>query len=249
VAIQSHPDLRRRSTVTLRGCLIDANRELGVGVGSSDVAIENTVIRSTQPNELRRLGWGIAVQPGDLSAEPSVLSLSRSLLENNRELGLGSSGSEVTLEQTMIRRTTPDAYGVSGMGVHLQDSYETNVPTRALLRQCRIEENHGVGVFVLKSAATLESTLVRSTWPSPRGMFGDGLTVVAAPDAPAHLVAESSHIEDQLRAGVSAFGASIELRRNRGANRCACGNEDERACQVMTTGLTAPSPLDVPPTR
>ncbi|MHB8879241.1 MAG: right-handed parallel beta-helix repeat-containing protein [Myxococcaceae bacterium] len=99
-------------------------------------------------------GSGVAVQAG------ATLTLVRLALERNRSVALQVSdpGTQVTLEDAVLRDTASDAAGGRwGRGVHAQSGARLSVK-RALL-----ERNRDVGVFVAGATAALEDVRIVDT--------------------------------------------------------------------------------------
>ncbi len=266
IALQVDPTSLQRANATIRTSVIDNNRDAGVIVGGSDLTMEATVVRNTQPlSTTKKAGRGVDLQED--TAQHTQATIRGCLVEGNRDLGIFLASSELTLESTIVRGTQPNAFDqTSGRGVDVQYDATTLEPAAATLRGCVVTGNYDVGVFVASSSATIDRTLVSETAPIARdGTFGDGVLVVGwQRDAAATIT--SSRVATSARAGISNFGASITLTSTSlecnaidldgeafgaapyaydlggGGDVCGCAPASQH-CQVLSTMLTAPAPI------
>jgi len=270
-----------RSNVEVRTSVIDQNHDTGLLVGGSDALIEDTVVRGTQPEAADQTGGrGVDVQlacPAGVCdpATRSVATLRRSLIQDNRDVAVYVGGSEVTIEDIVVRATSPRAsdqrFG-RGVGAELACDQNGNCDASAVadvtLRRSLVEQSYGVGVFMRGGSMTVEATTVRQTLAQLfDGIDGDGIAA-AHDDAPTVLSLADVHVEDSARAGVASFGADILLRATRiacatfeldgeeiygraysfedqGGNNCGCPMADAD-CAVVSSGLVPPAPLPAP---
>src|SRR5262249_19538503 len=151
--------------LTLRTSLVENNHDAGLLVGGSDATVEATVVRGTLPSANANGGGGGGivglVQPGT-KARANV-TLRAGLLEPNHEVGVVVSGSDATVEATVVRGTLPGADGMGGRGFEVDDDSFTNERSNVTLRACLVEQNQEVGVAIAGSDATVEATVVRDT--------------------------------------------------------------------------------------
>jgi hypothetical protein len=89
----------------------------------------------------------------------------------NHEIGIAVSGSDATVETTVVRGTLPRPFdGQFGRGIQAQLSCtlagcDPATRANASVRTSVIEDNHEIGLGVGASDATVESTVVRRTAP------------------------------------------------------------------------------------
>ncbi|WP_437501078.1 right-handed parallel beta-helix repeat-containing protein [Sorangium sp. So ce1099] len=168
-----------RAAVSVRACVIEQNHEAGVYVYGSDAAIEATVVRDTQPSADGTRGWGIAVKDSAAAGERAIVSVRGCAIEQNHEVGVLVHGSDAAVEATVVRDTQPSAAGARGWGIGVQDSAAASERATVSVRDCVIEQNHEVGVYVYGSDAAIDASVVRNTRPGADGAGGWGLIVQA----------------------------------------------------------------------
>ena len=110
----SDPVSKTRSNVTLRATVVERSHAIGINVIDSDVVVESTVVRDTQPDAAGALGWGINARR---DVEGASLTLVRSVISRNRELGVLIAGSGAAIEASVIRDTTPNDDAQLGRGL------------------------------------------------------------------------------------------------------------------------------------
>jgi hypothetical protein len=257
---------KERSNLTLRSSLLERNHLSSVTVVGSDATIEAAVIRETLPHTDGRGGRGLEVEDNADTRQRSTVTLRSSLLEKNQDVGVLVSGSDATIEATVVRDTLLDSTRTSGRAISVQDSDLTQEQSTLTLRSSVLERNHEVGVFVLASSATVESTIVRNTLPNLADTGGDGIVV----GPPSTVAITSTHVESNARAGITNFSSAVVLASslvlcNRidldgedtvegspftfdgsRSNLCGCDAPDS-SCPVLSASLSPPS--GIPPTR
>jgi hypothetical protein len=155
---------------------------------------------------------------------PTSITVRRSLLENNGELGAAVSGSAATVEATVVRDTRLTAQGEFGRGMGVQLSSTSGVPSTVLLRGSVIERNHENGVFVGGSELTAEACVVRDTVAAEQGEAGRGVSAqfASAERVASTLILRGSLVERNTEIGVFTSGSpavvdSTVVRHNRPA--------------------------------
>ncbi|WP_437521414.1 right-handed parallel beta-helix repeat-containing protein [Sorangium sp. So ce726] len=170
------PDTQERSNVTLRTSLLDRNHDLGALVSGSDATFEATIVRDTRPASNGGAGYGIEIHNDGDTGERAKMTLRSSVVERNHEIGVLMSGSDTTIEATVVRDTQPGD-DEDGSGIAIQDNGDTRERANVMLRASLVERNHNSGVLVLGSDATVEATVVRDTQPSRKGWRGHGIHI------------------------------------------------------------------------
>lgn len=252
-----------RSTVTVRSSVLSKNRATGAFLSASDVTIESSVVRDTQPEEAAQaFGWGVEVQCSDAGQRANV-TVRASVVARNRALGIYVAGSDATIEGVLVADIQPQASDHDhGLGIQVQLDGATMQRTSATIRSSVVERALDAGILCAASDATIEASIVRGTLPrASDGAFGDGVAV-AAEEGPASATVTASRIEGNARAGVSAFGATAAVGttqlecnafhldketfeasapafEDRGGNVCRCQGA-EIACQVSSSNLAPP---------
>ncbi len=214
VEVHQDPITYERANVTIRASLLLQNHEVGVFASGSDATIESTIVRGTKPNGNDEGGGGIALADA-LGVDPAKherasLMLRSSLLDQNQDFGVSVSGSDVTIESTIVRATRSRSDGMFGRGIGIQHDQATHERARLTLRTSLVEGSHDSGVSVIDSDATIESTTVRNTETDGDGKFGDGISVSSHGNS-ARVIITSTRITANDRAGISNFGANILL--------------------------------------
>jgi len=193
------------SDLVMRRLLLDANRDIGLLVSGSTAMIEELAVLDTQPDAAGYFGRGMTVT-SDLEGIPSDVTLLRSRIAGNREIGLIISGSTAEVEDVVVRDTQPQADGTWGQGAYVDAKMAAS---DVALRRCLIANNYEAGLVVADSTATVEDVVVRDTMVSEAGgLFGDGLVVASeSPSRPAHVLVEASLLARSARAGIACFDA------------------------------------------
>jgi hypothetical protein len=265
IGVQDNPATGARSNLVVKSSLLERNHEVGVFVGGSDATVEATVVRDTLPNAQGFSGHGIGVQLNPATGARSSVVVKSSLLERNHEAGVHVSGSDATVEATVVREAFPDAQGLYGRAVQVQLSPETGAAASALLRASLFERSLEAGIMVVGPAtAEVDACVVRDTRANQRGFLGDGL-VVWSLDGAASAAVTATVIERSDRAAVSSFGATVALGSSllmcqsfdigaepwegqnavfddRGGVLCGCPEATER-CLAKSYALEPPPPV------
>lgn len=184
IQIQNDPATLGHATATVRGSVVEGNREMGIVVDGSDVTIEGTVVRSTLPLASdQHYGRGIDIQDSPPTHTRASVTVRGSAVESNRDVGVAVIGSDATIEATVVRGTQPLASDQRlGIGIVAQGDLSTRAHASVTVRACLIEENRDVGVAVVGSDATIEATIVRGTQPQASDQRG-GVGVQIQDDA------------------------------------------------------------------
>ncbi|MDC0685485.1 right-handed parallel beta-helix repeat-containing protein [Sorangium atrum] len=212
-AIFAQTATRHRTSMVLKGSLVEQNREIGVIVNGSDATIESTVVRTTQPRADGEFGWGIGVQDDSDTGERASVTVRASLVEQNHDVGVIVIGSDATIESTVVRTTQPSPDGTVGRGIGVQDDPDTGELASVTIRACLVEQNHDEGVFVIGSDAMIEATVVRATQPRADGTAGRGINIENAPDTGerARVTIRACVVEQNHDLGVIVIGSDATI--------------------------------------
>jgi hypothetical protein len=249
------------SDLTMRGCLVEQNQEVGIFLGGSPATVDATVVRGAPADAPWSQGRGINLQRSPFTGLPATILLRRSLIERNEVVGLFVRSSEATVEATVIRDTA-GRQPWQGRGVEIENDPETT--SGIVMRGCRVEHSGEFGIAAFSSTVTIEGTLVSATAPNSEQKYGDGISVLSQ-HARASASLRACRVEDSARAGVSSFGASVSILdtavvcsafelegepvsgmafdfEDRGGNQCGCTGA-EGDCGVESAGLAPPEPV------
>jgi len=143
---------------------------------------------------------GISVE-GDGGA--ASVTLSRSLIEATRSLGVNVLAAQATIEATVVRGTALDVDQQTARGINVQQSSDSGVRGAVTIHASVVEQNADYGVFVGGSEATLSASVVRGTTNSP-AHDGSGIFARNFPDTgePSELTVLSSLIDGNAGGGI-----------------------------------------------
>ena len=183
------------STLVVRSSLVEGNAVSGVTVvdPKTEAVMERTTIRATEfsPGGFGGLGVGVA--------EGGSFTLQDSLVEGNRVCGInaGHSGTQVSVDRSVIRDTLPGNEGEPSAGLLASEGAEVKVQ-----RSC-IQGNSwsGVGACDPGTEVTLDDSVVRDTVPGS-ALNGTGVLVMEG----CTLTASRSLVEGNATAGISVAG-------------------------------------------
>jgi hypothetical protein len=126
-------------------------------------------------------------------------------------VGLFVSGSNGLVESTVVCDILPDSNGRFGRGICVQDNPATGNLGTVTLRGSLVEHNHEIALFVGDSDATVQSTVLRDTVPSPTWGHGDGLVIISLSASRASARLSDSLVQANARAGIASFGSAVTL--------------------------------------
>jgi hypothetical protein len=197
------------TAVTLRNALVEGNTDGGVFVSGSEATLERTVVRGTKPNAQGNFGRGVTAQSHTVNGAPATLVMRTSLVEQNHDIGVNISGSQATVEASVIVATQPDGQGRFGHGLSVIADVTTGAPSLLQLTTSVIEQNRYSGVHMEASEATIESTVIRANQLDPQGAFGHGVNAQAHPETAAatKLLLRTSLIDQNHDVGLFVAGS------------------------------------------
>ncbi len=220
------------TSADVRGSLVEQNYEGGLVLSGSHATVDGSVFRTSLPRASdQKMGRGITVQLlcSESSsgwqcnyAARSTVSVTRSLIEQNHDVGLLACGSDTTVDGSVVRATLPGASDLrTGRGVNVQLACPRsatgeplcNPATRATgtVTRSLIDHNLEHGLSVMGSDAIFDSSVVRSTSPDAAGdVFGDGIAVFRH-GADASAIITNMVVDDNARAGVASFGSVVSV--------------------------------------
>jgi hypothetical protein len=261
---QDDPASLAPATVTVRSSVIAANAVVGIVASASTISLEATIVRQTHANAAGQFGMGLALAPNPANMVAARGTVRGCVLEGNVTFGAFATGSDLVLEDTIVRDTTSQPLdGLFGDGVQTQSEPATGAQGSATVRRCLIEHNQGFGVSAIESNLTLDQVAVLDTRALDNGSYGDGVASASSSlTDPAIITITGSTISGSARAGIAAFGGEVRLGTSAiecnvididgepfeqspftltdlGGNACGC-SDTVRVCQVVSAGLTPP---------
>lgn len=209
VLAEGYVDDGGAATLVLRSSLVEDNRVIGVaGIGAA-LTLEGVVARTTQSGSAGQAGAGVTVSGDPAFLEPTTLTVRGCVVEGNHEAGIGATGAATTVDSTVVRGTDTDGAGRFGVGIVVQSDAISGTGTLAVTSSL-LEDNRAAGVLVIRSQATVESSVVRRTRTDGEGFFGRGVQVEG--DAtPASVALLGVLLEDNHDAAVFAFDAQASV--------------------------------------
>jgi hypothetical protein len=210
---QADPATGTPAALHISRSLLEWNHELSVNVSGTEVSVELSVIRDTQPNAAGHAGRAVNARPNTLTLAPSIVSMQNVLVERSHELGISVIGSEATIESSVIRDTRSDATGIFGRGVNAYSFEATDPPSKLVLRTSLVERSQEIGVLAEGAEATVEATVVRDTQPNEQGFFGRGVGVESRPitGAPSTFFLRNSLVERSHEVGLAGSGSTVTV--------------------------------------
>lgn len=188
------------------GAHVDARRTVieraqGTGVAaifaSSEVVLDQVIVRDTQPNPLYDSGIGVTLNSGAIS------QITHSRIEGGLTTGLYvGAGSVLRLEDSVIQRTQPFLDGMFGFGLWIDDA-------RGELTRVLVRHNYSGGVYSLAGDMTLRDVEIRDSIPYGDLGFGRGAELQGVSSVQADRLRLQSNYEVSLYvSGGSSFRAT-----------------------------------------
>src|SRR5207237_1353573 len=128
------------------------------------------------------------------------------VIEQSHEDGVFVSGSDATIDATVIRSTLSDAQGKFGRGIGIQDDPETKARANVTVHACLVEQNQAEGVIVCGSDAAIDATVVK-------GMSGRGIDIEDDPatNARANVTVGACLVEQNHEVGIFVAGSDTTI--------------------------------------
>ncbi|MFH2008624.1 MAG: right-handed parallel beta-helix repeat-containing protein [bacterium] len=196
--------------------LIAGNRETGIITLGVDATVNSTVVSGTRAMESDDTGgWGISAQCYPDLGVCGSLSLTRSLVAGNLDLGIFSEGVVATLTDTVVRDTFPrQSDGGGGRGINAQCQPELGLCGSLSVSRSLVRNSRNAGIYISSVPATLEGVAVADTRPDESGFwkdqFGQGIWALCIGDydacAPLNMI--SCLVDASYNAGVALRGVS-----------------------------------------
>ena len=212
----------RPSSLSLKSSIVERGEGMGILVGASEATIEASVVRDTLPAPDGTYGRGVEISDGPGAAR-SKAHLVSSVIERSRSAGLRVVGSDVDLEGTVVRDTSPGPGGTFGRGIDLETS-PAGGPTVATITRSLVARNHEVGLVVIGAELTLAASRVEDTQATAEGGIG-----VQIQDHPTGVrstaTIETSVVGGNAGVGVYVLGSDAVLDRTVVRDTLAVGSD------------------------
>ncbi|MBW2454409.1 MAG: right-handed parallel beta-helix repeat-containing protein [Deltaproteobacteria bacterium] len=209
--IQNDPATGGRSSGTVRHLNVHDNLDVGIAVAGSDAVIEATSIRDTLPRELDgMIARGIDVYDHVPTGQRSNVTIAGVVVERSHSTGVMVFGSDVVIENTVVRDTFPRPDASLGRGVAMEPNPTGATASSLTIRRSLLERNHDISFFASFGNVVVEETRIRDTYPRPDGLYGRGLEVRDDPAGVAALWMARSVVERSVDVGIS-IGANASV--------------------------------------
>jgi hypothetical protein len=257
--VTSDLDTQKAGSLTMTGCAIERTAAYGVSITSATASIDRTLI-SDLAKSAPEAGGGII--GNGFGKQPTDITVTRSLIDGARAVGIWALGSTVLVEDTTLRNMRPYQNGV---GAGLAANSAGKALAKLTARRTTVDGSIGFGVGVFDaSQALLEDVVIRNT--AANGMVqGDGIAVVSA-NATASIT--GTRVEKSARAAIANFGAKVSIGTSKlvcqsfdldgepfkgvafsfqdlGDNGCGCP-DPLKSCKATSEKLAPPDPLPLP---
>jgi hypothetical protein len=171
--------------------------------GSSDVLLDSLWVHDG-------VDRGVEMQA---ALGPTSIVMRRSLIENNRDVGIANFGSMLMLDTVVVRATQPESNGEFGRGLVMQVDPTGALP-EAVVEATIVEKCHDIAVLASGTKATFDGVIVRDTQPRASDQRR-GRAFNVQVDTPTLVRSEvtirSSVVERNYTTGVFALGATLTL--------------------------------------
>ncbi len=160
--------------------LIHGNRDAGIATLGMETRVVSSVVRDTLPRESEGVfGRGINVQCDKKTGECGKLTVEKSLIHGNRDIGISTHGVETTVVSSVIRDTLPrESDGEFGRGIDAQCYDMVGECGKFTVERSLIHENRDSGISALGVETNVISSVVRDTLPRESdGKSGRGINV------------------------------------------------------------------------
>ncbi|HZO12164.1 MAG TPA: hypothetical protein VFB62_02870, partial [Polyangiaceae bacterium] len=191
----------------------------GMLAGIDVTGSENVVLDRVWVHDV---GWrGINT---DTNFGPTSLTVSGSLIEGGREMGISVMGAmTATVEQSVVRDTAPRLGGATaGISIQLRCTERACEPEQrpsVTVRGSLLERNENLGLIVGGSEARIEGSVIRTTRSNAGHENGVGIATTLAchpsgvcyPEAPIRVAVVSSIVEQNQEYGLFAYGGETTI--------------------------------------
>jgi hypothetical protein len=194
-------------SATIANVLVDDVIDTGILVVGGSVQIDGVVVQRVAPIADGRFGRGIDVEAQG-SARGSLV-LGHALVELVREHGIYLSGSDATIDATLVRDVAWASLTDPGRGLNGRSN--AGGASVVSVTGSVIERVHDSGIWCGDCEIAVATTTLRDTLPDPDGNYGYGIALFALTVAPPPGRIEKCALIRTATAGFLTFGASAEV--------------------------------------
>lgn len=162
------------SSVVVRDSLIETTTLAAIELNGAELSLERSLVRDVQYYD----GWGIGVAAYRAAGQRAQLTVRGSVIEGSPGLGVFAYGSDLVIEDSVVRDTHAREDDTQGLGVLAKnDGAERALAT---VRGSLVETSHFCGICADDSDLVVERTVIRDIEPEPTGLLlGVGIRVYA----------------------------------------------------------------------
>jgi hypothetical protein len=226
------------SDVTLTQTLVSSNVGAGLVASGSKVSATGTVIRDTQAQASDSTrGWGVISNVDSTTHKASDITLTRSVLSGNRDIGMLVSDSTATLDGTVILDTQPRASdSTGGRAIYLQTAATTTPASTLSMRGSLLTNNLETGLFGVRSTATMTGSLIENTKVrSSDQQLGYGVSLYQG----SSLSMDGSVVTKSAGYGVALHGSTLSMH----ASSVSCNTPSDIYGDQQTTDFNTGAPI------
>jgi hypothetical protein len=173
-SIQNNPAFpEERSSLTMRGCRFEDNRDAAVFAQGVDAVFEGLAIHHTSPNEADGTnGIGLVLQDDKLTGMRASGEISGTVVEDSHYAGVFAVGSDVRVERVDVTGITPVGSDGFGRGINIHDNVESFAPASATVVGSRVDGAFDAGIMLAGGDYVAEGLLVENTQGGNPTYFG-----------------------------------------------------------------------------
>lgn len=229
-------DTGQRAQGIVRGTVMSNNHDISVYVSGADIFVERSVVRDTRPRQVEQgRGRAMAVLTNPETGSPSTATISKSVFERHRDIGILVIGSDLSMHDSVVRdvRSRIDN-GLFGSGVHAQHDEIIGRPSKVVVHSSLIERTQALGILVEAGTLDVESTVVRDVTSDGNALGGRGINLQSSLGAgpPAGATIRSSVVERAREGGIMVVGGTAEI-----TSTLVRGVEPEEARGLLGDGV------------
>lgn len=193
----------QKSSITVRGSVIERNRSEGLAFYGTDGVVEDTVVRGSRPDG--SVVYGAITVSYDLKTPlRSAVTVKRTLVDDNTGMGVLTVGSTTAIEDSLVRGTHAIASkNLTGIGVRVEPDAPTKNAADVTLRGSVIESSERVGASVRAAVLRVERSAIRDS--AVGGVEGEATAGPCAIDLRGSLVERTHGV------GVNVKGVDLTI--------------------------------------
>jgi hypothetical protein len=162
INVQPNYDGGGGASATIRESLIERTHENGIAIAEASATIDSTWVRDTLSSGDGHFGRGISAQGYYYGGQPAQVTVTRTLVEDNADVGIMAAAADITIEHSIVRRTRAndnDFFGDGTSALTLVRGAEVRV-ARVAIAHSIMAENQRAGVGAFGAAFSLQDVLL-----------------------------------------------------------------------------------------